>query len=188
MIPRKAGDRVKTDRRVAGASVAGGRTDGDLWTPDEGQEAMRELIRAQAGHRGPEDRQTANAARTMLIEASWSYRHPAGESIHHLKRAEHLSQTIRDIGWKAQTRLCTRYRALYKTGKPQPRVLTAIARELAGFIWALPDTRPLPPETGIFCLCGTLEMVANDRGILDVRRDKYPFLERDQPASNLVRR
>ena len=64
---------------------------------------------------------TGNAlARTMLVEASWSYRHPARESIHHLKRAEHLSQTIRDIGWKAQTRLRTRYRALSKTGNPNP--------------------------------------------------------------------
>ena len=79
----------------------------------------------------------------MLVEASWSYRHPARESIHHLKRAEHLSQTIRDIGWKAQTRLCTRYRALSKTGKPQPRVLTAIARELAGFIWDIARHTPI---------------------------------------------
>ena len=50
---------------------------------------------------------TGNAlARSMLIEASWSYRHPAREGRRHLERAGHLPERIRDIGWKAQTRLC----------------------------------------------------------------------------------
>jgi len=81
---------------------------------------------------------TGNAlARTMLVEASWSYRHPAREQHPFLKRSEHLPQPIKDIGWKAQVRLCDRYRHLSKTGKPQPRVLTAIARELSGFVWAI---------------------------------------------------
>lgn len=84
-------------------------------------------------------------ARTMLVEASWSYRHPARETHPYLKRAEHLPQEIRDIGWKAQTRLCKRYRALAKTGKPMPRVLTAVARELAGFVWDI--ARRVPPTT-----------------------------------------
>ncbi len=79
---------------------------------------------------------TGNAlARTMLVEASWSYRHPAREQHPYLKRSEHLPQDIKNIAWKAQTRLCKRYRDLSKTGKPQPRVLTAIARELSGFVW-----------------------------------------------------
>ncbi|MGB0507609.1 MAG: IS110 family transposase, partial [Pikeienuella sp.] len=50
---------------------------------------------------------------------------------------------IRDIGWKAQVRLCKRYRHLSNTGKPQPRVLAAIARELAGFIWDIARKTPL---------------------------------------------
>ncbi|WP_420024209.1 transposase (plasmid) [Cereibacter azotoformans] len=79
--------------------------------------------------------------RTMLVEASWSYRHPAREAHRHLKRAASLPSQIRDIAWKAQTRLCQRYRALPRKGKPQPRVLTAIARELAGFIWAIARVR-----------------------------------------------
>ncbi|MCE6967013.1 IS110 family transposase [Cereibacter sphaeroides] len=82
-------------------------------------------------------------ARTMLVEASWSYRHPAREAHRHLKRAAQLPSHIRDIAWKAQTRLCQRYRALSRTGKPLPRVLTAIARELAGFIWAIARRTPL---------------------------------------------
>lgn len=74
-------------------------------------------------------------ARTMLVEASWSYRHPAREQHPYLKRSAHLPQEIKDIAWKAQSRLCKRYRALARTGKPMPRVLTAIARELSGFVW-----------------------------------------------------
>lgn len=68
-------------------------------------------------------------ARTMLVEAGWSYRHPPKEGYPYLKRSAHLPQHIKDIGWKAQTRLCKRYRALSRAGKPQPRVLAAIARE-----------------------------------------------------------
>ena len=79
---------------------------------------------------------TGNAlARTMLVEAGWLYRHPPKEGQPYLKRSAHLPQHIKDIGWKAQTRLCRRYRAPSRTGKPQPRVLAAIARELAGFVW-----------------------------------------------------
>ncbi|WP_405049042.1 transposase [Roseobacter fucihabitans] len=87
---------------------------------------------------------TGNAlARTMLVEAGWSYRHPPKEGHPYLKRSAHLPQEIRDIGWKAQTRLCKRYRDLSRTGKPQPRVLAAIARELAGFIWDIARKTPI---------------------------------------------
>jgi transposase len=87
---------------------------------------------------------TGNAlARTMLVEAGWSYRHPPKEGQPYLKRSAHLPQEIRDIGWKAQVRLCKRYRHLSNTGKPQPRVLAAIARELAGFIWDIARKAPL---------------------------------------------
>jgi len=88
---------------------------------------------------------TGNAlARTMLVEASWSYRHPPKEGHPYLNRSAHLPQQIRDIGWKAQVRLCKRFRHLSRTGKPQPRVLAAIARELAGFVWDIARKTPLP--------------------------------------------
>ncbi|MFG5379574.1 IS110 family transposase [Yoonia sp. R2-816] len=88
---------------------------------------------------------TGNAlARTMLVEAGWSYRHPPKEGHPYLKRSAHLPQEIRDIGWKAQTRLCKRFRHLSNAGKPQPRVLSTIARELAGFIWDIARKTPLP--------------------------------------------
>lgn len=71
----------------------------------------------------------------MLVEAAWSYRLPAREERRHRMRVEHLPEDIRAIGWKAQARLCQRYRRLSATGKPQPKFITAIARELAGFVW-----------------------------------------------------
>lgn len=88
---------------------------------------------------------TGNAlARTMMVEAGWSYRHPAREQHRYLRRSNHLPQEVREIGWKAQVRLSKRFRDLAKTGKPQPRILTAIARELAGFIWDIARRTPVP--------------------------------------------
>ena len=76
-------------------------------------------------------------ARRMLIEAAWSYRFPARISREQLLRQEGLPQAIRDTAWKAQERLCGRYRKLIRAGKPTTTVTTAIARELAGFVWAI---------------------------------------------------
>ena len=77
------------------------------------------------------------AARRMLIEAAWSYRFPARISREQLLRQERLSRPIRDIAWKAQERLCRRYRTLARTGKLPTVITAAIARELAGFVWAI---------------------------------------------------
>ena len=73
----------------------------------------------------------------MLIEAAWSYRFPARISRELLLRQESLPKPIRDIAWKAQERLCARYRKLARAGKPANVVTAAIARELAGFVWAI---------------------------------------------------
>ena len=77
------------------------------------------------------------AARRMLIEAAWSYRFPARISRELLLRQEGLARSIRDTAWKAQERLCRRYRKLARAGKPPTVVTTAIARELTGFVWAI---------------------------------------------------
>jgi transposase len=76
-------------------------------------------------------------ARRMLIEAAWSYRFPAKISREQLIRQEQLPKPIRDTAWKAQLRLCSRYRKLAKAGKPVTTVTTAIARELSGFVWSI---------------------------------------------------
>ena len=46
-------------------------------------------------------------------------------------------EAITALAWKAQQRLCSRYRRLLARGKPTPHVITAAARELVGFIWAI---------------------------------------------------
>jgi transposase len=77
------------------------------------------------------------AARRMPIEAAWSYRFPARISRELLLRQEGLAKPVRDTAWKAQERLCRRYRKLARAGKPPNVVTAAIARELAGFVWAI---------------------------------------------------
>jgi transposase len=77
------------------------------------------------------------AARRILIEAAWSYRFPARISREQLLRQEALTKPIRDTAWKAQERLCQRYGKLSRAGKPPTVVTAAIARELAGFVWAI---------------------------------------------------
>jgi transposase len=77
------------------------------------------------------------AARRLLVEAAWSYRFPARLSREILLRQENQPKPIRDIAWKGQVRLCARYRKLARAGKPANIVTTAIARELAGFVWAI---------------------------------------------------
>jgi hypothetical protein len=87
------------------------------------------------------------AARRMLIEAAWSYRFPARISREQLLRQEGLAKPIRDTAWKAQERLCRRYRKLARAGKPPTVVTAAIARELAGFVWAIArQAQPSPPR------------------------------------------
>jgi transposase len=78
-----------------------------------------------------------SAARRMLIEAAWSHRFPARISREQLLQQEALPKQIRDIAWKAQDRLCRRYRKLARSGKLSTVICTAIARELAGFVWAI---------------------------------------------------
>jgi transposase len=75
--------------------------------------------------------------RRVLVEASWSYRLPARKTAHQRKKAEKASKTVQEIAWKAQKRLCNRYRYLVHKGKLPVESCTAVARELAGFIWAI---------------------------------------------------
>jgi transposase len=76
-------------------------------------------------------------ARRALIEGAWAYRYPAKVSRHLQLRLEHLPQAIQHIGWKAQVRLCKRFRHLTARGKHANQVVVAIAREMAAFVWAI---------------------------------------------------
>ena len=77
-------------------------------------------------------------ARRALVEAAWQYVAPARISPPLRKRQEGLPKTVTDIAWKAQLRLSHRYQHLTRGGKKKSQVaVTAVARELAGFVWAI---------------------------------------------------
>ena len=76
-------------------------------------------------------------ARRALIEGAWSYRMQARVSRKLHDRIEGLPKAVRDIAWKGQLRMCQRYRHLLAAGKAKVVVITAIAREMVGFIWAI---------------------------------------------------
>jgi hypothetical protein len=72
-----------------------------------------------------------------LVEAAWAYRMPARVSRVLLKRQQDVPEQVCRIAWKAQLRLCTRFRRLAARGKVKQKVVTAIARELSAFLWAM---------------------------------------------------
>lgn len=76
-------------------------------------------------------------ARRILVECSWSYRHPPRVGTKKLAKVKAAPPAVQEIAWKAQARLTARYRALSRRGKRPTLVVTAIARELSGFIWAV---------------------------------------------------
>lgn len=75
--------------------------------------------------------------RRVLVEAAWAYQHPPAVWGALRLRQRGLSDEVKAIGWKAQNRLHTRYKRLQARGKPRQQVMTAVARELAGFIWSI---------------------------------------------------
>lgn len=75
--------------------------------------------------------------RRILVEAAWAYQHPPAVWGALRLRQKGLSDELKSIGWKAQNRLHTRYKRLQARGKPRQQVMTAVARELAGFVWSI---------------------------------------------------
>lgn len=81
---------------------------------------------------------TGNAhARRLLTEAAWCYRHPARIGRDALQRQATLSQPVRQLAWKAQLRLTKRFASLNSRGVQPNKACVAVARELAGFVWAV---------------------------------------------------
>ena len=76
-------------------------------------------------------------ARRVLVEGAWSYRFPARVTGPIQARLEGVPDGVRAIAWKAQLRLCARYRRLVAAGKNANLVTAAIAREMAAFAWAI---------------------------------------------------
>ena len=81
---------------------------------------------------------TGNAhLRRIVVEAAWAYRHRPRIGTTLAARQKEVSQEAKEIAWKAQHRLHSRYRDLLAKGKTKQKVITAVARELLGFIWAI---------------------------------------------------
>jgi transposase len=75
--------------------------------------------------------------RRIVVEAAWSYRHRPAIGPRLRKRQEKVPEPIKEIAWKAQVRLHKRYMKLLAAGKGHRKIVTAVARELLGFVWAI---------------------------------------------------
>jgi transposase len=95
--------------------------------------------------RGPITKAGNRRARRMLVECSWSYQHPPRVGKDKQEKVAAAPKAVREIAWKAQCRLNRRYRALIRRGKLKTVAITAVAREFAGFIWAVArEATPAP--------------------------------------------
>ena len=86
-------------------------------------------------HMGKITRTGNSHVRRVLTQSSWTYRFPARQTKHIKSKAAQASDEARGISWKAQKRLCGRFRYLIMAGKDSKITVVAIARELLGFIW-----------------------------------------------------
>jgi transposase len=86
-----------------------------------------------------------SSARRAMVEAAQAYAHPARVSWVIARRQTRLTKGVCDTAWKAQLRLCARFRKLSARRVPRNKVVVAVARELSGFVWAI--ARQLKPLT-----------------------------------------
>jgi transposase len=86
---------------------------------------------------GPITRTGNGHVRRILVEAAWAYRFRPGLGLAVRRRTEGLPESVKRIGARAQVRLCERFRRLVGRGKHSNKAITAVARELAGFVWAI---------------------------------------------------
>ena len=125
---------------------------GDLTRFDTPRELMKFLGLTPSEYSSGERRQQGamtkagnTHARKALVEGAWAYRSPAKVSRHLQLRLEKQPKIIQDLSGKAQVRLCQRYRRLVARGKHATVVTVAIARALAGFMWAIAKEIPIIP-------------------------------------------
>jgi transposase len=85
---------------------------------------------------GPITKTGNGHVRRVLTEAAWAYRHPARRTAHLRQRLGGQPEAVQQLSWKAQLRLCGKYSRLRARGKEHNKVVTAVARELVGFLWA----------------------------------------------------
>jgi transposase len=96
-------------------------------------------------HRRGRITRTGNAlVRRLLVETAWHYQHRPGVGVALKRRRKGQLPRVIAIADKAQQRLCRRFRRLAEQHKPAPKIAVAIARELAGFVWAALQPGPVP--------------------------------------------
>ena len=117
---------------------------GDLTRFDNPRQLMSHLGLVPGEHSSGARRRRTGITKTgnghvrrVLVEAAWSYRFAARKTAHLRRKAASAPHQVQDLAWAAQKRLCGRYRRLACAGKAHCQVTTAVARELAGFIWAI---------------------------------------------------
>ena len=94
-------------------------------------------------HRRGRITRTGNAlVRRLLVETAWHYQHRPSVGVALTRRRKGQPGRVIAIADKAQQRLCRRFRKLAAEHKPVPKIAVAIARELAGFLWAALQPAP----------------------------------------------
>ena len=81
--------------------------------------------------------------RRLLVEAAWHARKRPQVGYELARRQRGQDPLVRERAWRAQERLYARWRRMAGRGKPQQKIVVAVARELAGFIWAIATEQPL---------------------------------------------
>jgi transposase len=98
-------------------------------------------------HRRGRITRTGNAlVRRLLVETAWHYQHRPTVGVVLARRRKGQPGRVIAIADKAQQRLCRRFRTLAAAHKPAPKIAVAIARELAGFLWAALQPAPAPAQ------------------------------------------
>jgi transposase len=126
---------------------------GDLTRFENPRQLMNYLGRTPSAYSSGARRQQGSMtttghshARRALVEGAWAYRYPATVSRPLQRRLEKLPTAIQAIRWKAQVRLCKRYRHLMAKGKNAHQVVVAIARELRAFLGAIAKHLAVTPK------------------------------------------
>lgn len=105
-----------------------------------------EYSSGESRHRGHITKAGNVHARRLLVEAAWHYQHPPRAGVRIARAAAAVEPGIAARAWAAQVRLHRRHRELVSHGKRSPVATVAVARELAGFIWAAMSEQPLREE------------------------------------------
>jgi len=145
LIPKKPGERVKTDRRDA-AQLARLLRSGDMtsiYVPTIEDEAVRDLSRAREAAIGVLKDAKLRLKSLLLRHGLHDSGRATWNEAHLQQRIERCPKPIQDIAWKAQVRLCKRYRRMVARGKNPNIVVTAIAREILAFLWAIAREVPI---------------------------------------------